>query len=389
MARIVVVGGGFAGYSAIKTLYKHRIPEKHEVILIDPSPHFVYLPSLPYLITGKKTVEDLTVSFKDITGRLSVEYIRGAAKSIDAESKEVLLEGGETISYDKLILCAGAQPEYYGVPGAETAIPAWRLSHYLRILERLKQGARKIIVVGGGLTGVEVAGELLERLGPGNITLVEKMDHLLPFLHNEKVSRIAENYLRDKGLNIILGSGVAGVEDGKIVRLEDGSLLEGDAAIWTVGIRASSLEIKPEPQRKGRGWLEVDEYMRVKGVEDIYAAGDTALFSVDGAYACKMAEEAILQGKTAAHNVALELNGLKPQKRHQPIFRSDKSRTLLSMGFDNGIAVWDRIVFSGRLPYTAKMLIETVVMRDIRGKPLGGTLSSLEVLFIKTLNKIT
>ncbi len=389
MARIVVVGGGFAGYSALKTLHKRGVTERHEVVLVDPSTHFVYLPSLPYLLTRKKSIDDITASLGDIARRLGATHVRDAVTHVDAESRRLHLESGEALSYDKLIICAGAQPEYYGVPGAETALPAWRLPHYLRIMDRLERGAGRIIVVGGGLTGVEVAGELLERLGPGNVTIIERMDHLLPFLNSRKASEIAWKFLHGKGLEIVLGAGVSSVEDGRGVVLDDGRRLEGDAVIWTVGIRASSISIEPEPQRKGRGWLEVDDYLRVQGVKDIYAAGDASLFSVDGAYACKMAEEALLQGRTAAVNVALEIAGAKPAERHTPLFRTDRSRTLLSIGFNKGIAVWDSIVFSGGLPYTAKMLIESAVMRDVKGRMLGDLLTGMEVAFIKTLNLLT
>ncbi len=388
MAEIVIIGGGFAGYSALKTLHKLGVTDKHNVLLVDPSPKFVYLPSLPYLLTRKKREEEISEPFSRIAERLGAQYLKDAVASVDAEKHVIALGEGEEIGYDKLIVTAGAKPEYYGIKGAESALPAWRLGHYYRILEKIEEGAGSAIVVGGGLTGIEVAGELLEILGPGNVTLVEKMNLLLPALRHEKASRLAREFLEEKGVRIILGRGVAEVEKGRRVILEDGETLEADLVVWTVGIRAMEIPFTPPPQRSRRGWLLVDEFMRVRGLRDVYAAGDIASVKVDDAYACKMAEEAILQGRVAARNVAAEISGEKPVAVHRPIFRSDRARTLFSMGFNRGVMVWDKIVHRGRLPFTAKMLIEKVVMSDIKGRPLGGVLSELEILFIKTLDKV-
>ncbi len=387
MARIVVVGGGFAGYSALKTFREKRLTDSHEIVLIDPSPRFVYLPSLPYLLSGKKSIDDISEPFSTIARRLGFNYVRGAVYRVVTADKKVHLEDGSTIAYDYLLITAGARPEFYNIPGADKTYAAWRLGHYIKLAEALRE-ANSAAVIGGGLTGVEVAGELAEKLGPGNITIIEKMERLVPFLNNRRASEKARLFLEEKGLNVVTGKGVTMVEGGKKVVLEGGERLEADLVVWTVGIRAVRIEFDKEPERAGRGWLKVDGQMRVIGLRDVYAAGDITAYKYNNGFSSKMAEEAILQGRVAALNIASKILGKGGGTEHKPIFTTERPKTLFSLGFNRGLLVWNRIVHFGRFPYTAKMTIEHIVMSDVKGRPLGSLLARLEVATIKLLNRV-
>jgi len=388
MMRIVVLGGGFGGFYALKTL-SSELRGEHDVILVDRSDRFVYLPSLPYLISRKKSVKDLTESYESIAKRYGAKFVRGEAARVDLDARKVELRDGRELEYDYLIIAAGATTEYYGIPGAEKACPAWRLEDYNRMLEELmKLGEPKnVCVVGGGLTGLEVAGELLEVLGPGKVVVVEKMQMLIPTLSNRRAAEIAEKFLASKGAKIIKGNGVVRVDENEL-HLERGDKISCDMIVWTVGVRAAPIEIQGRVEQVGRGkWLRVRPNLQLANYENAYAIGDINHFAIDSDCAMKMAEEAILQGKLAAKNIALQLRGEKPSLVHKPIFLVSKPKSLISLGFDRAILVWEGRVSFGRTPYLTKMFIEAAVMRDIKGKVAGSLLTSLESSVLKTISR--
>ncbi|UNQ74186.1 NAD(P)/FAD-dependent oxidoreductase [Infirmifilum sp. NZ] len=384
--KIVVVGGGFGGYYALKILRQSAAAESCEITLVDKSDRFVYLPSLPYLLSDKKTVDDITEPFEKISRRLGVSFIKGEVVGVSLKNKQVLLRSGESLEFDYLILSAGAQTEYYGIPGAETTIPSWRLEDYLQLKRRLEEAPPDhVCVAGGGLTGVEVAGELAEKLGREKVVIVEKMPNLLPTLNNQRASEIVESFLRVSGVKVIKGDGVKRVEDNRLI-LESGHVLECSHIVWSLGIRAPQISFDLPVETKGRGWLVVNPTLQLKGFEDVYAVGDINHFAYDSDCAMKMAEEAILQGKTAAKNVLRQLEGQKPIHVHKPIFLASKPKTLCSVGFNKAIMVWESKILFGRTPYISKMLIESIVMRDIKGKLGGGVATSLESTILRTIS---
>ncbi|MEM0087759.1 MAG: FAD-dependent oxidoreductase, partial [Thermofilum sp.] len=149
MTRILIVGGGFGGYYAAKTL-SSELGDKGEIILVDKSDRFAYLPSLPYILSGKKKVEEISESYQAIARRLRVTFIRGEASLVDIERRKLVLADGREEEYDYLVLAAGATTEYYGIPGSELAVPAWRLEDYLRMIDVLRKNPDRLCVAGGG-----------------------------------------------------------------------------------------------------------------------------------------------------------------------------------------------------------------------------------------------
>jgi len=386
--KIVVAGGGFGGFYALKTLSGAELGSQHEIVLLDSSDKFVYLPSLPYLLSGKKTVEDITEPFDKISKRLGIEFRKGEVTGISFKDKQIFLRDNDVIEYDYLIIAIGAQVEYFGIPGAENTIPSWRLEHYLEMQKIIaSKNDIKIGIVGGGLTGVEIAGELAERLGGEKITIIEKMPYLLPTLNHQKASLAVENFLKSIGVNIVKGDGVKKVE-GSTVTLESGQSLEFDAVIWSVGIRAPRLKFDLPVETSGRGWIAVNPNLTVKGVDNVYAVGDITYFAWNSDCAMKMAEEAILQGKTAAKNIMRQLQGLEPSYVHRPIFLNSRPKSLCSVGFNKAVMVWESKILFGRTAYISKMLIENIVMRDIKGKVGGGIATSLESTILKTISRV-
>ena len=276
-----------------------------------------------------------------------------------------------------------------GVKGAEYSYPAYRIEDYERILGKLNKLKEEkdfcIVVVGGGLTGVEVAGELGELYGE-KVVLVEKMKCLLPFLKNPEASKVSEEYLtKELGIRVITGAGVEKIEE-KGVYLENGEYIPSDLTIWCTGIRASKIVFENDFPKKGRGWIVVKKTLQVEGFNEVFAVGDINCFEVDGVYAMKMAEEAIVQAKVAVENIKRLIDDREKLLEHTPVFTTESPKTLLSLGKNFGLMVWGRKIVSGALPFKAKMLLEKIFISLAKDKPLAGAIMNMETKILKAVS---
>ncbi|MCH5231386.1 MAG: NAD(P)/FAD-dependent oxidoreductase [Muribaculaceae bacterium] len=305
MEKLVVIGGGFAGINFISKIDK----SKYEVKLIDRN-NFHCFPPLFYQIASSG-LDSSNICFplrREIHKRKNVTYHMGHVKQIDTEAKTVTTSY-ETIKYDKLVIAAGSTSNFFGIDNLDKKVFGIKTvaeASYTRdeILDRLERGAickdhgrrrelLSFLVVGGGPSGVEIAGALGEmkkyiipreypELSPDdiNITLVEGSDRLLGAM-DPKCSEKALEYLKSLMVEVRLGQVMKGYED-KIVEFSDGHKEYWETLIWTAGIKGEPMPGFPSEFILRNGRIVVDEYNRVKGLPDVYALGDIA---------CCMSEE--------------------------------------------------------------------------------------------------
>ena len=369
MKHLVIIGGGFAGVAAVGAVAKERLTKNLEITWIDKKGIFEYLPSLPEIIAGRAGPEAFTADLGPLAKKVGVKLIRDEVKYVDLDSKVVKLDK-ENIDYDFLILGVGAETSYFGVKGCEYAYPAYRVDDYMKIVEKLDKvspGSR-ITIVGAGLTGLEVAGALIDysKRTEKNleISIVEKMKSVLPALGSERASAKAQRFLESKGVRFIIGSGVVEVKpDG--VELENGAFLESAMVIWTAGLKPNTLAEKLNLPKKGGGWVIVEPTVRVKGFEDVYAPGDVNCMIINGKIAMKMAEEAMFQAEVAVKNIRRHLEGRKLIS-HRIRFPTDFPKSLVYMGERTLLVYGKRITYLGRFPYLIKRYIEWKEMRKLR-----------------------
>lgn len=366
---LVIIGGGFAGVSAVKTAIKERLTDKLEITWIDRRGVFEYLPSLPEIIAGRAGPEAFTVDLSPLANKAGIKLVKAEVKKVDVDSKKVELEK-ESIDYDYLILGIGAETSYFGVKGCECAYPAYRADDYVKILnrlERLSPGSR-VTIVGAGLTGLEVAGALVDYSRKNDkdleIVVVEKMERVLPALSNIRASAKARRFLESVGVRFIMGTGVVRVEP-EGVELENGAFLESPLIIWTAGIRPSKLVDEMDVPKKGIGWIVVEPTVKVKGFEGLYAPGDVNCMVINGKMAMKMAEEAILQAEVAVKNIRRELEGRRLIS-HKIKFPTEFPKNLVYMGNKTLLVYGKKISYLGKVPYLIKRYIEWKEMRKIR-----------------------
>ena len=299
METLVVIGGGFAGINLISNIDT----SKYEVKLIDRN-NFHCFPPLFYQIASSG-LDSSNICFpfrREFKKRKNVTYHMGHVKGIDVNEKTVTTSY-ETIKYDKLVIAAGTTNNFFGIEGLEKRVFGIKTvaeASYTRdeILDRLERGALctdkkrrrellSFLVVGGGPSGVEIAGAIGEmkrdiitreypELSPEdiNITLVEGSDRLLNSM-DPKCSQKALQYLEGLMVNVRLGQVMKHYED-KIVEFADGRKEYWETLIWTAGVKGEPMPGLPEEIVMANGRIIVDEFNRVQGYPDIFALGDIA-----------------------------------------------------------------------------------------------------------------
>jgi NADH dehydrogenase len=331
--RVVIIGAGFAGFHAARTLAR-LAKRAAEVILINPTDYFLYLPLLPEVTAG--IVEPRRVAVSLIEGCPGVRFLLGTVDSVDVAARRVsyLAPHGErgSLDYDRVVLAVGSVNKLLPVPGvAEHAYGFRSMAEavYLRdaILRDIElagatddaaeRAARcTFVVVGAGYTGTEVAanGQLISEDAarrypslaghPIRWLLVDIAGRVLPEL-DLRLSKAAHKVLNGRGMEIRTRTTVeeASYEG---VRLSGGEFVPTRTLIWCVGVRPDPLiETLGLPTVKGR--LVVDAYLSVPGHPEIYACGDAAAvpdLTRPGEITAMTAQHAQRQGTTAAHNIA-------------------------------------------------------------------------------------
>ncbi|HHH84136.1 MAG TPA: pyridine nucleotide-disulfide oxidoreductase, partial [Thermoplasmatales archaeon] len=276
-ADVVVIGGSAAGIVAAVT-GKASYPDK-DFILIREEDKTVVPCGIPYIFGSLKSTEKDLISDNILTNA-GIALKVGKVVAIDQKNKICKMEDGTEIEFDKLVLATGSMPK---VPGwlkgvnLENVFTIPKSKEYLdKMLEKL-EGCNKIVTIGGGFIGVEVSDELNKK--GKEITIVEILPHVLGIAFDEEIASIAEEKLKDRGINIISGVGVKeilGDEKVEGVILENGEKLEADAVILSMGYMPNTgLAKQSGIEVNEKGFIKVDEYMRTAN-PDIFAVGDCA-----------------------------------------------------------------------------------------------------------------
>jgi NADH:ubiquinone reductase (H+-translocating) len=286
MTEIVVLGGGFAGVFAAKELRKLN-SEQFRITLVDKNSYHLFIPSLYEVATAEEPRNNICIPFSEIFPH-GVRLIKGEATKINKEKKEIEFKGGQVLTYDYLVVALGSETNYYDIPGLkENSIAFKSLDEGARIRDTIKEKYNEVqkkgqalivAVVGGGATGVELATELskMEEHMGGNIEVVlfQGGRSLLKGV-SEKTSQIAKERLQKAAVDVHLNSKVVKVSK-DYLEIEDGRKHPYDVLIWTGGIRANSISRESGLPLNEDRRIDVDEFLRVKGTDNIFAAGDIA-----------------------------------------------------------------------------------------------------------------
>ena len=335
--RVVVVGVGHGGLECVQALRREPV----DVLLIDRNNDHTFQPLLYQVATAGLDVGDVTQPARHLFQKqANVDFRLGTVVGVDLDARVLTLDEGLPVPYDVLVLAAGATTAYFGVEGAEeygfplkSASEAIALrSHILRQFEAANRnpaladaGATTVAVVGGGATGVEMAGamhELFHRVlahdfpaldvdGRAHVVLVEGGDSLMT-AYDDDLRAYTAKTLRQRGVDVRLGVPVSRVTpDG--VAFADGSFLRAKTVVWAAGIRGVPLAdaLGAETTRAGR--IVVDATLRVPGRESVFVVGDLAGASdAQGELYPQVAQVAIQQGRHAARQMTALAAGRAP-----------------------------------------------------------------------------
>lgn len=329
--RVVIVGGGLGGLRLAEDLYGSGM----QVVLIDKNNFHQFPPLIYQIASAGIDPSSISFPFRQIFRKRKDFYFRMAeARMVDTEKKILQTSIGK-IDYDYLVLAAGATTNFFGNKNIEEwAIPMKTvpeamglrnalLSNFERALtcatEEERQELLNVVIVGGGATGVEIAGALAEMRryvipydypdmdsSLMHIYLIEAGDRLLAGLSQES-SQKAYEFLKSMGVDIQFGKMVTDYRDHKVI-MKDGTEIPTRTFLWVSGIRANAMPGIDE-SHMGRGFrFKVDEYNRIPGLNDVFAIGDQCLQTSDAAYPNghpQVAQVAIQQAKNLAKNLKL------------------------------------------------------------------------------------
>ena len=329
--RVVIVGGGLGGLRLAEDLYGSGM----QVVLIDKNNFHQFPPLIYQIASAGIDPSSISFPFRQIFRKRKDFYFRMAeARMVDTEKKILQTSIGK-IDYDYLVLAAGATTNFFGNKNIEEwAIPMKTvpeamglrnalLSNFERALtcatEEERQELLNVVIVGGGATGVEIAGALAEMRryvipydypdmdsSLMHIYLIEAGDRLLAGLSQES-SQKAYEFLKSMGVDIQFGKMVTDYRDHKVI-MKDGTEIPTRTFLWVSGIRANAMPGIDE-SHLGRGFrFKVDEYNRIPDVEDVFVIGDQCLQTSDAAYPNghpQVAQVAIQQAKNLAKNLKL------------------------------------------------------------------------------------
>lgn len=331
---VAILGTGFGGMYAWKYLYK-KYP-KARYILVNNTNYFLFTPLLHEVATGSLYHRQVVEAVRHLTEGTQTEFVIGNVLSINTATKEISTDKCP-IKYDVAVLALGSRTNFFNIPGAEEhSLILKNIADAIKIrgrfIDAFEQAAmsknttekKKIlsfVIVGGGPTGVELAAEAAQLLWktfdrfydtiyPDDITvtLVTRDPELLMMFHKTLRGK-AKEALINKRVQVITNENVAAVRNDGIV-LASGKKIDASHVIWAAGVMPNVPQAIPSFELDKGGRVVVDEYLRVKGVKDVYAIGDAASFMTkDNKPLPMLAQVAVQQAKVAAINIARECEG--------------------------------------------------------------------------------
>ncbi len=336
--KVVIVGAGFGGLAAAKEMADLDV----DVLMIDARNHHTFQPLLYQIATAGLDADDVCYPIRGVFHRQGNARVRlGRVKAIHKETKTVTVDDGTAIPYDFLVLAAGAVTADFGVPGVgEHALGLKSATDALTIRTKVLEsfeaadadpalvddGVLNIVIVGGGPTGVELAGgmsELVDRVlrrdYPGleidraRIVLIEGADRLLGSFAS-KLSKRAEKRLVKMGVELKLGVAVAEVTAAS-VRLDDGTDIPTSTVVWAAGVKANEIgtALGGELDRGGR--ILVGKDLSVPGNPDVWVIGDLASSPTgDGRPLPQVAPVAVQGGEFVAKAIAARIEGRESEE---------------------------------------------------------------------------
>lgn len=352
---IVILGAGYGGLLSALTVRKYMSKAEAKVTVVNQYPTHQIITELHRLAAGSVAEKAVAMPLSKLFAGKDIDLKIAKVKSFSVEAKQIALSDGTTLSYDALVAGLGSTTAYFGIPGLEqysmvlkSAADANRIHGHIedRIREYAKTGNAAdaaILIGGGGLTGVELVGEiadvlptLTKRYGVDpkaiKLMLVEAGPKILPVLPDHLIERATAS-LTARGVQFLTGLPVTNVE-GNTIDLKDGQQIVANTFVWTGGVQGNPL-IGESGLEVNRGRATVNDYLQSTSHPDVFVAGDSAVvFAPDGRPYPPTAQIAWQMGELIGYNLYAYLNN-KSLDTFSPV----NSGTLASLGRKDGVAI--------------------------------------------------
>ena len=388
---VVVLGAGFGGLTFCKNFHHPRA----RITVVDRTNHHLFQPLLYQVAASGLSAPDIAQPIRSILSqRTDITVLLDKATGFDLAKKQVFLEKN-TLDYDFLVLALGGHTGYFGhaewekfAPGLKTLDDALRIrSQILLAFEKAENeadsavhhGLMTIVVVGGGPTGVELAGAFAEltrtvlnrdfrRIDPtqARIILLEGGPRILPHLPPD-LSASAQRQLEAIGVRVRTAARVKNIREGE-VELENGEIIHAGNLLWAAGVITTPLTKKLGCELDRSGRVKVNPDLSLPGHPEIFAIGDLALVpQADGQPVPGVSPAAMQMGKHAAKIIAAELDaGAKSAKREA--FEYWDKGTMATIGRSAAVALVGKIKLSGFIAWLAWLCIHLVFLIGFRNR---------------------
>ncbi|TMQ56909.1 MAG: NAD(P)/FAD-dependent oxidoreductase [Candidatus Eisenbacteria bacterium] len=393
--RLLILGGGFVGLDVARSIGKSPAARKYwDTVLIDKENFFQFNPLLPAVAVGAVETRHIVYPLRDMARHRQIRFVKNKATHIDLARREVLLHNDLVMPYDTLVIAVGSVTNYYDVPGAQeharpfkTIVDAMyvraRVVELFEMAEQAETADQRrellsFVIVGGGVTGVEVAAELMDMardtLLPKypslsrsdlSVTIIEGGDRIIPAARPEH-SAYVYRFLVRRGVRLFLGRPAVRVEP-KCVHLPDGTKVEAFTILWTAGVRPPDLVTNLPVLHIKDGRVRVDDYLRAldpegEPIEDVFVAGDCAAsLRPDGTYQPALSQTGVAMGTYLGGLLVNRARG-KPAKP----FRFKPAGYIISLGKHSSVLELFGVPLSGKLAWllwAAAYLIKMVGFR--------------------------
>ncbi len=317
MAKIVIIGAGFAGLAAAARLASAR--SRFEVSLVDRQENFNFLPMLPDTIGRGIAPEFLANRIEGLCSSLKCKFIRDEVISVDFAKKEVLARTS-AIPYDFLIIASGSETNFYGNSAIQQyAYTLDSVQDASRIIAALEKNTFDAYLIGGaGYTGIEVATNLKaylrRRSREKRVVIVERQPSILGLLPDWMKAYVKDN-LNSLGIEVVCNAAIDTVKGGSIT-LSTKESFNNAMLIWTAGVRTSDFVRDLKTGKNPQGRLFADKYLKID--DSCFVAGDASWFKSGSGFLRMAVQFSIMEGRLAAGNILRLARGL-PLKEYRPV----------------------------------------------------------------------
>ena len=380
MPKVVILGAGFGGLTAARALSKHA-----EVVLIDRHNFQTFLPLLYQVSTAGLAADHVAYPIRGALRKTNVQFRMGTPKKLNATASELTLTDGQVIKYDHLVIALGSTTADFGIAGVkENALGMKTVGEALTIRSEVmrsyedmcRQGNKDnldIAIVGGGPTGVEMAGAFAELVrGPlrsdyadaanrVRVSIIEAGPRLVPSF-SESLSNKTQKDLEKLGVKVLTNTSVKEVLPDSILTL-DGNTIQANTTVWAAGVKGvPAMDLLHLPVTRGR--IDVSSTLQVTGYENVWAIGDIAgAVGADGAPLPMVAPVAMQQGRFLAKQIQA-LAAAKPLEN----FKYKDKGSMATIGRHKAIVEVKGIRISGPIAWLAWLWLHLFYILGGRNK---------------------